>query len=127
MVIGPVSAGGIFDATQSYKAAFYMGGGMFVLSGITMLLIPIAGRFFPQKEREAKGKREVKLPVSNRIVKPRRSLRSLVISQQLNRSKDDAKCKWNSGAMSDLQELDELHKEYQDGENVKLNDSDHIC
>ncbi|XP_039252271.2 monocarboxylate transporter 5-like [Styela clava] len=124
MVVGPVTAGGIYDVTNSYTAAFYLGGGMFVVSAITNLILPISQRYFPLKEREAKGKRDVEIPeeAKNRIVKPRSSLRSALLSRQINRQMSKEKKPWNRGVAVELEELAELHEAYEDG--VDKNDND---
>jgi len=47
MVTGPIMAGGIYDATQSYEAAFQVGGSIFLLCSITMALIEPALKKYP--------------------------------------------------------------------------------
>ena len=42
MIGGPVFAGGIFDATGSYKIALYLNGLLYVLCSAVMASIPIA-------------------------------------------------------------------------------------
>lgn len=52
MVIGPIMAGGIYDATQSYEAAFYVGGGVFILCGFVMAAIKPMLNHWPMTEKK---------------------------------------------------------------------------
>ena len=47
MVGGPAVSGVIFDLTQSYDVAFYLGGIMFLLCSCVMLVIPPALHYWP--------------------------------------------------------------------------------
>merc|ERR1719342_678030 len=47
MMIGPVMAGGIYDATQSYDVTFFVSSAIFVKCGIVMGLIPYCLKRWP--------------------------------------------------------------------------------
>nr|CAB3266117.1 monocarboxylate transporter 5-like [Phallusia mammillata] len=113
MVVGPVAAGGIYDATNSYVSAFYMGGSLFLVCAIIMMLIPVAKNHFPRTEAEAKPVREKAKPTSNghsngepkstgSIVKPG-SLRRLAHQQRAMKSS-----KYNGDVEVHLQALEEF-------------------
>ena len=116
MVVGPVAAGGIFDATQSYEAAFYMGGSVFILCAITMAFIPCAIAKFPKNESKSSSRRkkaaEVQANGSQKrsIVKPG-ALRKLAHQQSAIRGRVSTKCKWNGDVEVHLRELHEIEEE----------------
>nr|XP_002119449.1 monocarboxylate transporter 5-like [Ciona intestinalis] len=112
MVTGPVAAGGIYDATKSYSTSFYMGGGLFILCSIVMLLIPISLRHFPQNEEPEQQVVKMKPPrpphpTTGSIVKPG-ALRRLAQHQAAIKS---SKSKWNGEVEEHLQALDEIEEE----------------
>lgn len=110
MVVGPMQAGIIYDATNSYQTSFYVGGGMFLISAITMFLLPVAKRCCPKKEKEAVGKREQQIPVQKKSG-PRNSLRSALFAKDIAKRQLTSKPKWKSGAASDVRELKDLQEE----------------
>lgn len=110
MVLGPMQAGIIYDATQSYATSFYVGGGMFLIASITMFLLPLAKRFCPTKEKEAVGKREQQITAPKKSG-PRNSLRSALFAKDLAKRQLTSKPKWKSGAASDVRELNDLQEE----------------
>ena len=121
MVVGPVAAGGIFDATQSYEAAFYMGGSVFILGAIVMGLIPFAIKRFSKPESKSFSKRESHREVTpngrqkrssknGSIVKPN-ALRKLAHQQSALRGKVSNKSKWNGEVATHLRELHEIEEE----------------
>ena len=116
MVVGPVAAGGIFDATHSYEAAFYMGGSVFILCAVVMAFIPCAIKKFPNSEltvssnRENSSKVESKDNQKRSIVK-QGALRKLALSQSALRGRVVNKSKWNGEVETHLRELHEIEEE----------------
>ena len=122
MVVGPVAAGGIFDATQSYEAAFYMGGSVFIVGSVVMALIPFASSKYSNAANKAKTTREKrstitiegssKRPMKNgsSIVKPG-ALRRLAHQQSALREKVTKKPKFNNDVENHLRELHQIEEE----------------
>uniref|UniRef100_H2Z351 Uncharacterized protein n=1 Tax=Ciona savignyi TaxID=51511 RepID=H2Z351_CIOSA len=107
MVIGPVAAGGIYDATKSYATSFYMGGGLFTLCALVMFAIPLSLRYFKPAEVEPDAPVEHKVRPAPSIVKPN-ALRKLAQHQAALQS---SKSKFHGDVEKDLKELDEIENE----------------
>jgi len=116
MVGGPGVAGKIYDATQSYVTAFYVGGGLFIFGSFVMFLIPLAVKFEKKKLGEANNnhhdeKQEEKK--KNPIVK-RDALLKQAQKNSAAASKNGAS-KWNGDVQKHLEALDAIENEINNG------------
>lgn len=111
VVVGPVAAGGIYDATQSYVSAFYMGGSLFIVCTIVMLLIPIVRNRSEEPKRDSAPEESARIVSTSRgakkhgsIVKPA-YLRKFAHQQALKTSK------FNGDVEVHLQALEEIEEQ----------------
>ena len=127
MVVGPVVAGAIYDATKSYQTAFYMGGSVFLLSSVLMCFIPYALKKNLKKKSKAYDVREKKpkFSIQNHSKSQKYfskekpgALRKLAYQQSALRGKKTQKSKWDGEVQSHLRELNQIEEELHENNNL---------
>jgi len=109
MVGGPGVAGKIYDATQSYVTAFYVGGGLFIVGSFVMFLIPLAAKFEKKKlaqEVRENNNHQHEEKRKNPIVK-----RDALLKQAQKNSAQKNGSKWNGDVQKHLEALDAIENE----------------
>ena len=110
MVGGPGVAGKIFDVTQSYVTAFYVGGGLFLVGSFVMFLIPLAAKFEKKKlvsqAHHENNNHEQEEQRKNPIVK-----RDALLKQAQKNSASKNGSKWNGDVQKHLDALDAIENE----------------
>ena len=111
MVVGPIMAGGIYDATQSYEAAFKVGGSVFILCSVVMALIkPVLVRYPLDKGAAAAAKAEKEAKNNNNNNNPIYSKKLREKSTTPRRSSDN-NGKWGNDVGRHLDTLTAIDEE----------------
>lgn len=112
MVAGPIMAGGIFDATNSYESAFIVGGSVFILCGIVMAAIkPLLNRFPLEDEDSSPVTESPRKPIYKRGAGKRSSRQYQVASAAAGNGTAHQNGKWGNDMTLQLEKLTELDEE----------------